>query len=76
MAPYGTRIDLYIQDEIRRKWVKTGSSYHATKENFVWFGLGNITKINRLEAILPNGEIISQDDLRSRVIIYIDPEAE
>ena len=73
VAPLGTIVEIHTQEGKRSAIVKNDSGYRAITAPFVWFGLGNITHIEKLRYKIPHQEWQEiQDNIETRRRITIN----
>lgn len=73
VAPLGTIVEIHTTEDMRSAIVKNDSGYRAITAPFVWFGLGNITHIEKLRYKIPRQEWQEiQDSIETRRRITIN----
>jgi len=72
-APIGSQVDICADGLRQTRWSSTESSWGGAATPSVHFGIGDSTKIDRLQIRLPSGEILVQEDLAARRIVHVSP---
>ena len=70
-TPIGTRVTCRIGDRTLVRWLTSGTGYLSAHDPRLWFGLGNATKVDRLEIQWPGGHTQSWSDIDADRIINI-----
>ncbi len=72
-APIGARVTLKVGGKEATRWSSNESGIAATKESFVWFGLGSEQLVEQLEITLPNGEQYHYGSFEADRVLYWRP---
>jgi hypothetical protein len=60
-APQGARIQVSAGDSVWTDWAKANSSFGAHARPLAHFGLGQLEAVDRIEVVLPGGELFAID---------------
>jgi hypothetical protein len=67
----GSRVRLEAGGVRQTSWVRSGSSYCSSNDLKAYFGLGHVSRIDRLEVRWPNGEIETARDVPVDQVVTI-----
>jgi hypothetical protein len=62
-TPIGARVTCQAGGRTRVRWLTSGTSYLASSDPRLWFGLGSASKVDRLEVRWPSGAVQTWSDL-------------
>jgi tetratricopeptide (TPR) repeat protein len=62
-SPVGARVTCQAGGRTRVRWLTSGTSYLASSDPRLWFGLGPSPKVDRLEVRWPSGTVQAWSDL-------------
>jgi tetratricopeptide (TPR) repeat protein len=70
-SPVGARVVCQVGGRSRVRWLTSGTSYLASSDPRLWFGLGSATKAEQLEVRWPAGTVQTWSDVAADRIVEI-----
>ena len=70
-TPVGARVTCQAGGRSRVRWLTSGTSYLASSDPRLWFGLGSASKADRLEVRWPSGTVQTWSDLAADRILEL-----
>lgn len=74
----GSRIDLHLGDQIFTEWVTAGDGFFSHNESVLHFGLGTLTRFDKIIVRWPSGKIqsVAGSDEVNRTVTIIENQTE
>ncbi len=70
-TPVGTRVECRAGGRSQVRWLTSGTSYLASNDPRLWFGLGSAPKVEHLEVRWPSGRVQTWSDIAADRILDI-----
>jgi hypothetical protein len=71
-TPVGTQVNCRAGGRLLVRWLTSGTGYLSAHDPRLWFGLGDASKVDRLEIQWPLGHVQSWSDLDADRILMIE----
>lgn len=72
-AAIGATVKIYAGDQVQFAEVQRSRGYQSSVEPFLHFGLGEFDKIDKIEIIWPNGQMMTKQNIAANQIHEFDP---